>query len=510
MLLAHTAQIREADRIQIEDRNLPGILLMEQAGRLSAEAILRRYPERRGALILAGPGNNGGDGLVIARYLHLAGWEVQVLLSHDPARYTGDALINYRIIAELPVPLLRYEEEELSDVLGAFRQPPVLVDALLGTGIRSELRGPVAEMLAALRGTALPVVAIDLPSGLSADTGEAINEVLPAACTLTFQLPKVCHHVTPAALACGAVEVLDIGIWPEVIGQLGIRREVLDRDRVRGWYRPRQRDGHKGSYGHALLVGGSRPMAGAMALSGGSALTGGAGLVTALTPGSVRLPLLAQLPELMCRAFGDEACARLDEAAAGLFDDALRGKAAVAIGPGLGTHPDTAAFLETILPHIQVPLVLDADALNLLAEHPHWWATLPESTILTPHPGEMRRLTGLANINDRRLEAAERLATDRNAIVILKGAGTIIALPDGRSYVCPAGNPGMATAGSGDVLTGVLVGLLAAGYPPEVAAPLGVWLHARAGDLAVAAQGQESLRAGDITRALPQAWAEVR
>ncbi|RMG69110.1 MAG: NAD(P)H-hydrate epimerase, partial [Bacteroidetes bacterium] len=424
MLLAQTAQIREADRIQIEDRNLPGILLMEQAGRLSAEAIRARYPERRSALILAGPGNNGGDGLVIARYLLLAGWEVQVLLSHDPARYAGDALINYRIIAELPVPLLRYEEEDLDEVLASFRQPPVLVDALLGTGIRSELRGPVAEILAALRGTPLPVVAIDLPSGLSADTGEAINEVLPADFTLTFQLPKVCHHVTPAALACGEVVVLDIGIWPEVIVQLGIRREVLDLACGRAWYRPRRRDGHKGSYGHALLVGGSRPMAGAMVLSSEAALAGGAGLVTVLAPGSVRLPLLAQAPELMCRAFGDEACVRLDEAAVGLFDEALRGKAAVAIGPGLGTHPDTGAFLESILPRVQVPLVLDADALNLLAEHPHWWATLPEATILTPHPGEMKRLTGLANVNTRRLEAAERLATDRNAIVILKGAGT--------------------------------------------------------------------------------------
>ncbi|TAE51416.1 MAG: NAD(P)H-hydrate dehydratase [Bacteroidetes bacterium] len=495
MLLSTAAQIREADRIQIEEKQVPGILLMEQAGRMAALKINELYPSHMSFLVLAGPGNNGGDGLVIARYLHLAGKEVQVLLSHEPERYKGDALINHRILSELPVPLLLYTEDDLDEVLASFDQTPLLIDALLGTGIRDPLRGTVAEIIGRLATRPNPVIAIDLPSGLDADTGEQINPVLVAVHTLTFQLPKICHYVTPAANTCGQVHVLDIGIWPEVIDQLNIRRSLITHAFLRKHYRPRNKDAHKGSYGHVLMVGGSRFMPGAVALATYAASCAGAGLVTAFTPEVCRQSVSSLCPEAMCIFTEGPHLGPRDLAA---FDAALKGKSVVALGPGIGTHPDTLAFLTQALPMIQVPLVLDADGLNLLASHPELWLSLPDPVILTPHPGEMARLTGRNNINERRLEAAERLAQDRNVILVLKGAGTLVALPDGRTYVNTTGNPGMASGGSGDVLTGILAACLAQGYPAEVAAPLGVFLHGKAGDLAAQQVGMEGVTARRI------------
>jgi NAD(P)H-hydrate epimerase len=500
MLIANSQQIRQADQIQIQERHVPGILLMENAGRLCTEKLLALYPQQHAFLILAGPGNNGGDGLVIARYLHFADQEVQVLLSHPPGRYEGDAGINYAILSELPVPLLWQDEDDLQEILDSFSQPPLLIDALLGTGIHAELRDPVAGLIRALKRESLPVVAIDLPSGLSADTGEAINQPLAAAHTLTFQLPKLCHVITPASTLCGEVHVLDIGLWPDVIAQLGIVREDIDEAFCQRHRRLSPSDSHKGRQGHALLMGGSRDMAGSITMSTYATLRAGAGLVSVLTTDAARATVLAHVPEAMCIGYGDAHQSQLDQGALSRFDQALKGKQAIGLGPGLGQGPGIAALLEAALPMVQVPLVLDADALNALADHPDWWALLPEKTILTPHPGEMRRLTGLDNVNERRLEAAERLAQDRQVIVVLKGAGSIVALPDGRSYVNRSGNSGMATAGAGDVLTGILTGLLAQGYPPELAAPLGVYLHGEAADRAAKHLGPSALMAMDIAR----------
>ena len=500
MLLSNAAQIREADRIQIEERHLPAILLMEQAGRMATERILASYPDHQEFLILAGPGNNGGDGLVIARYLYLAGKEVQVLLSHPGERFAGDAEINYHILAELPVPLLLYGEEMLEEVIRSFRQAPILVDALLGTGIQSNLRPPVSDLIQEIRPYQLPTIAIDLPSGLGASTGEAINSPLSAQLTLTFQLPKICHYVTPASLHCGQVEVIDIGIWPEVISQLGIQRQLLTEEWFQQQWTSPATDAHKGSMGHLLTIGGSRDMAGAVALTGLASLRTGVGLSTILAPGSCRNIVLANSPELMCIAAGDLYAARLTPGVLDRLDSMLPKKQAVALGPGLGSHPETANLIGALLPRIQVPMVLDADGLNLLAQNPDWWNMLPDSTVITPHPGEMKRLTGLDNVNSRRLEVAERLAQDRNVVVVLKGAGSIVALPDGQTFVNTSGNPGMATAGSGDVLTGMIGALLARGIAPGIAAAIGVYLHGRAGDLAAKEVGMSSLTARDITR----------
>jgi len=499
MLLANTAQIRKADQIQIFEKKLPGIILMEEAGSLSAKAIQRHYPDQKSFLIAAGPGNNGGDGLVIARYLHLTGREVQVLLSHPIERYEGDAKINYQVLAELPVPLILYGEEPLEVIVNSFMERPLLIDALLGTGIQSELREPASLIIRELSTFSLRTIAIDLPSGLGAHTGELINMPLKADLTLTFQLPKICHAVMPAAASCGKIEVLDIGIWPEVITALDIQRRLLDPDFLKAYVKDRQTEGHKGSFGHVLAVGGSENMAGAISMTAYAGMRAGAGLFSVLCPEEVKQTVLNHSPEVMCRAGEGK---RLTSLSLPLFDEMLKEKKAVVMGPGMDTQKESLEFFKEALPMIQVPLVLDADALNLLAANPELWAFLPESTILTPHPGEMKRLSGLENVNDRRLETAERMAQDREVIVVLKGSDTLIALPDGRTFVNPTGNPGMGTGGSGDVLTGIIGALLAQGYEPWMAACLGVFAHGQAGDRAAAKLGMGRMTALDIARQL--------
>jgi ADP-dependent NAD(P)H-hydrate dehydratase / NAD(P)H-hydrate epimerase len=503
MLLASAAQIREADRAMIEDLGYPGLLLMESAGRLAAERILSRFSHHR-IYILAGPGNNGGDGLVIARYLAAAGRAVQILLSHPAQNYKGDAASAWAALQGSGITVAA--PEMAIGVLQQCESDALLVDALLGTGAGGPLRGKVADLITTARQTGLPMVAIDLPSGLDADTGACENETLQAVLTLTFQTYKPCHVVYPAAARCGEVQVLDIGIWPHVLNGLHIRRQVTDIAQLKAWHRPRQAESHKGSHGHALLAGGSRAYAGAAALAAHAALRVGAGLCSAWVPEAARVAVHALGPEIMVRTGdGDE----FEGAALDQLNATLSGKQAIAIGPGLGQGEGQLAFLRGFLAACTSPLVLDADALNLLAAHPDLWPLVPPGSILTPHPGEMRRLDPACDPVHRRLEAAEAFAQRHGAILVLKGAGTVIALPDGRTWVNPTGNPGMGKGGSGDVLTGVILGLLAQGYTPEVAAVLGVFLHGHAGDLAVTTLGQEGLLASDLLAALPSAFLSI-
>ncbi|MEM6342498.1 MAG: NAD(P)H-hydrate dehydratase [Bacteroidota bacterium] len=499
MLLADADQIRRADQIMIEQFQFPGILLMETAGRLATEQILRLYPEQGSFLILCGPGNNGGDGLAIARRLYLAGKEVVLLFSHSGERFDGDAGINYQIVRQLPIPIKKWDPEEAESYCA---NQPLLIDALLGTGINAELRGNIAEMIAFFRTQDLACVAIDLPSGMNASSGYMLNPVIAASHTLTFQLPKICHYVTPAANACGLVHNLDIEIWPQVIDRLEIRRRVLDNHFVERLSQKRPSDSHKGTFGHVLLIGGSRNMSGAICLTAEASMRSGVGLCTVLCPEPCRQPLLTRLPEAMCVGLGSAERSTLELGDLPVIKKMMQGKSAIAIGPGMGTGSETAALLKALLPLIEVPLILDADALNLLAKLPNWQNLLPSNCVLTPHPGEMRRLSKVVAVNQYRLETTERLARESGACVVLKGKYSLIAHPDGRTYVNPTGNAGMATAGSGDVLTGIIASYLAQSYPSLSAAALGVYHHGLAGDLAAQANSQAALIASDIIREL--------
>lgn len=488
MYVTDSSEMRKADQLMISEYGFPGLLLMETAGRKAAEWILAHCPKVKSIFILAGPGNNGGDGLVIARYLHQAGRKVEILLSNDPKNYQGDALSNWKALQGSQIPVHQWP---CTLPLKMRKRPEacIVIDALLGTGITDKLRGTVAEIIAAVAQCHVSTIAIDLPSGLSADTGERINTPLKAEATLTFQCPKLCHYITPAAECCGDVVTLDIGIWPKVLQDLGIRRFLLDQEVCCGLYRQRPSTGHKGTFGHALLVGGSKAYAGAIALSGMAALQSGAGLASIFTTESARCAVLQDHPELMVRSWGDLQTEWLTAAAVPSLTEFMQGKSALAVGPGLGNEPETCNFLQALLQAWGRPLVIDADALNILSSEPELWRYVPQGSILTPHPGEMARLLPGRDVHNRRLEAAEFLAQQKQVIVVLKGAGTVVAFPDGKTYINTSGNAGMATGGAGDVLTGMIVGLLAQGYTPAQATLLGVHWHGRAGDFAAAMAG---------------------
>lgn len=502
MLVANTEQIRAADQQMIESKGFPSLLLMETAGRKAAEYILQHFGQFDHYLILVGPGNNGGDGLVIARYLHWSQKSVSLLLSHPPSAFKGDALVQWQALEANPVVWEQWQPSLNPEP----KAHTLLVDALLGTGISSALRGTPAEIIQHFGQWQLPCVAVDLPSGLNADSGGVHNPCLKALCTITFQLPKICHFTTPASLACGRIVVVDIGISVAVIEGLGIRRRLTTGAALSVLSRPS--DGHKGTFGHALLAGGSREMPGAIALSAKAALHIGAGLSTAAIPGGAANGLWQQcIPEIMAQTFGNADTPFFSMEAAEWLDRIALQKKAIALGPGMGQTAPTADFLEAYLTHRKnlLPTLLDADALNILASRPQLWNYLSPDTILTPHPGEMKRLTGRDDLQDRRLEAAEELAQTRQVIVILKGQGTIIALPDGQTWINTTGNAGMGTAGAGDVLSGTIAGLLAQGIAPAFAAPMGVFIHGLAGDLAAEQYGLAGVTATRISENLGNA-----
>lgn len=502
MLLANSAQIRRADQLMIEQYNLPGLLLMETAGRKCAEFILQHFPDHeRGFLVLAGPGNNGGDGFVIARYLRAAGKYVEVLLSHPPERLRGDALINFRALTGRRIPIAIFGESEPS-MLSA---DTYVIDALLGTGLKKAPHGNISEIIDICRKLNRPCIAIDLPSGLNADTGLIADEFEPlvAEYTLTFQCPKLCHFTTPASNYCGKVVTIDIGILPAVMEQLNIRRRIIDGKLASELWMLPAKDTHKGKQGHSLFIGGSKQYAGAIALSAHAALHSGGGLSTALTVEAARTAVFEVGPEVMVNALpGDFLSGIHAEEVKGIVRQCAPD--AVGIGPGLGQ--EAAQLMPGLLEELkELPLVLDADALNIVAKKPDLWRKIPPQTILTPHPGEFRRLYAPGLAEEDRVAAAESFVQKRRAILVLKGAHTIVAAAGKDTYINSTGNPGMATAGSGDVLTGTITALLARGYIPFDAAVLGVYLHGLAGDLCAEESGQAGVTAGGIMRKLGKA-----
>ncbi|MBX3100932.1 MAG: NAD(P)H-hydrate dehydratase [Bacteroidetes bacterium] len=514
MLITNSAQIREIERIMIEEYCYPSLLLMETAGRRCAEFLLRTYPDTRDFLILCGPGNNGGDGIVIARYLYSQGRHPQVFYTRPSTQMTGDVQVNFQILEKAGIPHTYYTDNTAADLARYLKETPscVVVDALLGTGTRQALKSPVKDILDTVREYPQhAVVAIDLPSGLLGDTGVLLNEPLSCAHTLALELPKICHYVQPAAEYCGKVEVIDLYMYGTILDRLGIKFELLNDTLIREWYLPRRENTHKGSYGHVMLAGGSKGKPGAIGLAAQAALEVGAGLCTAFIPGSITTAFHRQGMEHMSIPYGSENAAYLNETAGDVFGSYLEDKSAVVLGPGLGNTPETAVFLRKALERIKLPTVLDADALNILAEHPDLWKLIAENsdgyysnTVITPHPGEMARLLGVDtdDIQKRRYEQALKLAQLRKVVVVLKGAGTLIAAPNGTAYICTAGNAGMATAGAGDVLSGVVAGLMAQGYNSLKAAAMGVYLHASAGDCLTAELGPEGVTAGKISSAV--------
>ncbi|MCE3007710.1 MAG: NAD(P)H-hydrate dehydratase [Bacteroidetes bacterium] len=514
MLVTNNAQIREIDRIMMEEYAYPGLLLMETAGRKAAEHLLADYPAAQRFLLLCGPGNNGGDGFVTARHLHHAQREVWVVYTRTGTQYEGDAATQFRILERAGIGHTYYTDD-LKPELEAWLKdevPAVVVDALLGTGIRQALTEPISGLIDFLRteNEHHPVVALDVPSGLLGDTGALLNEPLRCAHTYALALPKICHYVMPAANYCGQIHVLDLEIYPSVLDRLGIKCRLMNDGLIQEWYRPRSENTHKGTYGHVLLAGGSKGKAGAIGLSAQAALEIGAGLVTAFLPGSITTAFHRAGMEHMSIPYGTDQVHHLNGTAGEVFASYLEDKSALLLGPGLGHNTDTVDFMREALPHLRLPTVLDADALNILGGEPDLWKIIADLQgdkaffVLTPHPGEMARLLGVSTeeVQARRFEHAIKLAQLRKVIVVLKGSHTLVAAPNGTTYLCTAGNAGMATAGAGDVLAGAIAGLMSQGYNALKAATMAVYLHARAGDALAQSLGEEGITAGKISSAL--------
>jgi len=501
------AEMGRADRRAVEEKGVPGAVLMENAGAAVAAAIRRRYPLARRPVVLCGRGNNGGDGFVVAH--RLLDLQPQVYLAGARADVEGDARHHLTALETSggTVNELR-DDAAWAAARAVVDGADVIVDALLGTGLRDAPRGLVARMIGDLAGARAPIVAVDLPSGLSSDTGDVAWPALRASLTVTFAAPKVAHVLPPACDRMGEVSVADIGIPASLLDEEGTRLWLLEAKDAARAYAPRKPDAHKGTFGHVLVVAGSVGKSGAAILAACGALRAGAGLVTVATP-EPALPLVAAgRPELMTEPLPVGGSGGLDPEALARALAPAQDKDAVVIGPGLGQEPSTRDVVRGFVAACPAPLVIDADGLNALgarASGTLWKRSAP--TVVTPHPGEMARLISAdaADVQRRRLEVARDFAAESRSVVVLKGHRTVVAEAGGRAAVNPTGNPGMATGGTGDVLSGVVGALLARGLDPWVAATAAVYVHGLAGDVAAGRLGQESLLAGDVVEALPQA-----
>lgn len=510
------AEMREADRRTIEEVGLPGAVLMENAGAAVARAVRERFPGVATVAVLCGKGSNGGDGLVCGRRLRADGLDVSVFLVGRTAELKGDAALHLRAYLGSGGRLAEVADEAAWEAARASAfAADLLVDALLGTGLRARPEGLIARVVAQLG--ALPpsrrIVAVDMPSGVPSDSGDVDWPTAWATVTVTFAAPKHGHVLPPACDAVGDLVVADIGIPAEVLLGGSPTVWLVERSDVEAAYGARPAAAHKGTFGHVLVVAGSVGKTGAAVLAGTGALRAGAGLVTVATPAPVSPLVAAARPELMTEplAVRDGGLDRERDAVDRVLALA-RGCDAVVVGPGLGQAPGTQDFVRAFARQCPAPMVIDADGLNALASGSilrggGFTATREAPTVLTPHPGEMARLlnTTAAAVQARRLPTARTLAVKARAVVVLKGQRTLVADPDARVAINPTGNPGMATAGTGDVLAGMIGALLARGRDPWTAAAAAVHLHGAAGDHAARRVGQDAMIASDLLDALPDA-----
>ena len=508
------ATMQACDRAAIDDYGIAGEVLMENAGLQVVEALTSHFGEQPPASValLCGRGNNGGDGLVVARHLHNLGVEAVVYLFGEAPALRDAAATNHRIAVTLGVPVVEVHSEEawdpLADDLAEF---DCIVDALLGTGLESAPRGAIAAAIESVNASDIPVVAVDLPSGLSADTGAIQGAVVEAALTVALGAPKVCHLLAPASDTCGDVIVGDIGLPTAVIEAAPAALWRPTREDCSAGLPPRWSDSHKGDYGRVLIIGGAPGTAGAAVLAARGALRGGGGLVHVLCPETAYLPIACQLTEALVHAAPAGGSGGLGAAARMVARERIDAADTVAIGPGIGTATETVALVRQLATECARPMVIDADGLNALVGALEELREAAGQRVLTPHPGEAARLLGVdvAAVQSDRVGAARELTEVSGAVVLLKGHCSLTVEPQQAPVVNLNGNPGMATGGTGDVLTGLIVALMAQGLPPGAAAWTGAWLHGLAGDFAAQRLGQTGCLASDLVDEIPSAFQRV-
>lgn len=509
VVAAHTMQ--EIDREAIDTYGIPGIQLMENAGRSCVEEIIAEFGLSGSCVVVAGKGNNGGDGFVIARLLAQKGWRVSVIVVADREAIAGDAAQN---LDRLPGSIISFctNEGQLSaPFMAVVFQADVIVDALLGTGLNSDVSGIYREAIDLINAAGRPVVSVDVPSGVHGTTGRVLGAAIRADITVTFAFAKLGNILYPGAELTGRLLVADIGI-PAQLMDTASGYEFLTANAMRHLVRRRNRIAHKGHFGHCLIVAGSTGKTGAAVLTANSAVRAGSGLVTLAVAESIHNIAEQKTTEAMTCPLADFGSGYLTSSSFSAIEKLLDGKDVLAVGPGLGCHAETFGLVRDLVVNVSQPLVIDADGLNALAEDVDVLKRKKATqVVLTPHPGEMARLFGVAisDVEERRISVAQEFAKSYGVHLVLKGARTIIASPSGIAAINGSGNPGMASGGMGDVLSGVIASLLGQGYEAWDACRLGVFLHGYAADLVASEKGEIGMTASDVVEKIPFAYNEL-
>ncbi|MEM7009473.1 MAG: NAD(P)H-hydrate dehydratase [Thermodesulfobacteriota bacterium] len=505
MKIATREIVREIDRLTISKYGVPGLVLMENAGRATADVILDNFAYADRIAIFAGGGNNGGDGFVIARHLISEGLDVDTYLLSDPKKYKGDALTNYKALKNSGGNIV-----ELKNSLRKYKQADVIVDAIFGTGLDREVEGFYKKAIDFINSQGVSTVSVDLPSGLDANTGQPLGTSVLADITVTFVLPKLGMSIYPGVEYAGEIYVADI-TTPKFLED-EIPYELLISESIRDILEPRYEDTHKGTYGHLFILAGSPGKSGAAALSALGAQRVGTGLVTIGVPKSLNLIMEQKTTEAMTEPLPETALETLGEIS---IDRALEiikeRKTAVAIGPGISTTNETREFLYEIIRKTKIPILIDADGITLVADNPNILKEAKAPVVLTPHPGEMSRLANISTeeVQADRIGVALKFSSQYNCYLVLKGARSIISTPSGEIFINTTGNAGMANGGMGDVLTGIIGGLLAQRLAPSDACKLGVFAHGLSGDIVADENGETGIIATDVANKLPQALREI-
>ena len=492
MKIFTTEQVKMLDGYTIEHEPISSVDLMERAASELTSWIVKHFSERSTVAVCCGTGSNGGDGMAVARMLAIQGYKVEVCLLAEPSMLSSDAKVNYQRLADLGVVGIKVFDGSL-----ILDEEGVVIDALFGSGLNRALAGNATQLVECINRSRATVIAIDLPSGLLGEKPHSSPAIVKAAYTLALQFPKLSLLYPENGDYVGKLEIIPIGIHAAALSSTPTFYHYLEEGEVKRFLAKRKTYSHKGTYGSCLLVAGSYGMAGAAVLSARACYRSGVGLLTVHVPGSIVNVTQSCVPEAIAHV--DTCLTHVTNIGEGCY-------AAVAFGSGIAQHADTQKAMHRLIGWNKNPLVVDADGLNILARNKSWLSLLPSNTILTPHPKEFERLAGGWANDYERLQLLCSFAKQYNVIVVLKGAHTTVALPSGEVWFNSTGNPGMATAGSGDVLTGILLALLGQGLEPFKAALLGVYVHGLAGDLASESLGEVSVVASDLVKYLPKAF----
>jgi hydroxyethylthiazole kinase-like uncharacterized protein yjeF len=535
MKVVTAEEMRGIDRKTIEGYGIPGVVLMERAG-LAVSSKIKELVGRKQVIVVSGSGNNGGDGLVVARHLHNEGWDVKAFLATRPEDLKGDALIQYKAAVKFGINIQPIKEL-LNNYSSLVTRHSIIVDAILGTGLSKNVTGILSDVIRLINKSNRPVFSVDIPSGISSDNGQVMGEAVKADYTVTFGLPKRGHFLYPGAEYSGRLFVEDIGFPEELIRSEKFNVDLLEKNSVAALIHERHRYSHKGDYGHVLIVAGSRGKTGASLMAAKACLRTGAGLVTIGIPESLADVFQSRVTEEMTLLLPDTGDGTLSEKASKKILDFLNKTAdLLAIGPGIGVSNDTNKLMKILIKDSLAPMVIDADGINSIEGKVEVFSKVKAPVILTPHPGEMARLLQqsdlpslppprwgraregvkapiselITKIEQNRLNTAMSFAKETGTYLVLKGVPTIIAIPDGRTFINSTGNPGMATGGTGDVLTGMISGFLSQTRNPLHSCILGVYMHGLAGDISASEKGKQTMIATDIIDKIAAAFYSIK